>query len=60
MNKLNPENPIEFQKMLHAGMGRAILFLMNQDAAQYRDVILDACLHNYAYDQQCEGSRRVY
>ncbi len=60
MTKLNPENPIELQQMLHAGMGRAILFLMNQDTAQYRDVILDACLHNYAYDKQCEDERADY
>jgi|GEM_PF-3202849 len=60
MIKLKPENSLELQRMLHSGMGRAILFLINQDTAQYRDVILDACLHNYAYDKQCEGSRTDY
>ena len=60
MNKLNPNNPEELNQMLHTGMGRAIMFLMNQDASQYRDVILDACLHNYAYDRQVDTTRYDY
>lgn len=60
MNSWNPQNNEELERMLHAGMGRAILFLMNQDLSQYRDLILDSCLHNYAYDPQCEDTRAEY
>jgi len=56
MIKLNPENPQELQQLLHAGMGRAILFLMNQVTSQYRDVILDECLHDYSYESPCEDN----
>lgn len=45
--------------MLHKGMGRAILYLLDQDLSQHRDLILDCCLHYYAYDQQLEDTRRV-
>ena len=50
----------EFKKFLHQGLGRVILFLMQHDAAPYREAILDACLHNRAYDPQVEGSRADY
>lgn len=41
-------------------MGRAILFLMSKDLSQYRDLILDSCLYNHAYDHQCEETRAEY
>jgi hypothetical protein len=50
----------EFQHLLELGLGRAILYLRDHDARPYRDVILHACLHNLAYDKQCEGNRAEY
>lgn len=53
-------NPLEFQRALTLGLGRAVLQLTNHDAHTYREAILDACLHNKAYDPQVEGSRARY
>jgi hypothetical protein len=50
----------EFQRALTLGLGRAVLQLHDHDGRLYRDVILDACLHNRAYDPQVEGSRAEY
>lgn len=50
----------EFQRILKIGLGRAILHLQKHDAAPYRDVILDACLHNAVYDRQVEGGNGRY
>lgn len=55
-----PQTTKELQKMLHAGMGRAILFLLNQDLSNYHDMILDNCIHDYAYDQQVEEPHAEY
>lgn len=52
--------PQEFEHALRIGLGRAILWLRNRDATPYRDVILECCLHNTAYDRQVEGSRARY
>lgn len=60
MDPQYPKNNDELKRMLHAGMGRAILFLLDQDPTQFRDMILDSCLHNYAYDAQCEDIRAAY
>lgn len=60
MNPQNPQNSKELELMLHKGMGRAIQFLMGQDISQYRDIILNACIHDQAYDQQCEDTRAQY
>lgn len=46
--------------MLHKGMGRAVLYLLSQDLSQYREMILDCCLHHYAYDRQLEDARADY
>ena len=50
----------EFRRALTLGLGRAVLLLRNHDGRFYRDMILDACLHNRAYDPQVEGSRAEY
>ncbi|MBL8045575.1 MAG: hypothetical protein JNL09_03485 [Anaerolineales bacterium] len=50
----------EFTRWLKLGLGRAVLYLQKHDATPYRDVILDACLHNRAYDTQIEGGRAMY
>lgn len=51
---------IEFQRILTLGLGRAVLYLRNHDAHPYREIILDASLHNRAHDPQVEGSRASY
>ncbi len=51
---------IEFQRVLALGLGRAVLHLADHDSSSYREIILDACLHNRAYDPQVEGSRATY
>ena len=50
----------EFQRALALGLGRAVLLRRGHDGDLDRDVILDACLHNRAYDPQVEGSRAEY
>ena len=51
----------EFEKCLRAGLGRCILFLRDcKDREQYRAAVLSACLNDYAYDGQCEGTRARY
>ncbi len=50
----------EFDRSLKLGLGRAILYLQEHPAAPHRDAILDACLHNWAYDAQIEGNRAEY
>ena len=53
-------NVQEFERLCTLGLGRAILHLRDHDARPYREIILDACLHNRAYDAQVEGSRAEY
>jgi hypothetical protein len=53
-------NEHEFQRLLHAGSGRAILYAMENDVTAFREVILDACLHCYSIDVQAEGTRAGY
>lgn len=60
MDKHYPKTPDDLRSMLHKGMGRAVLYLRDQDLHQYRDLILDCCLHNYAYDMQFEQNRAEY
>jgi hypothetical protein len=42
---------------LSKGLGRAALHVKHYGVEEYADVLLDACLHNKVYDQQCEDSR---
>ena len=50
----------EFREAMYNGLGRAILYARDNDVRRFRDVILDACLHCYAVDPQCEGTRASY
>jgi hypothetical protein len=50
----------EFKNAIALGLGRAVLHLLDRDVHPFREVILDACLHNKAYDPQVEGSRAAY
>lgn len=54
------DSPAEFEQVLGLGLGRAILFLRQHDAAPYRDIILNACTHWTGYDQQAEAPRTTY
>ncbi len=38
-------NAQQFRKSLHLGLGRAFIYARDHDMREYRDVILDACLH---------------
>jgi hypothetical protein len=50
----------QFRRLLQFGLGRAILHARDHDVRPFRDVIVDACLHCYAYDAQIEGTRASY
>lgn len=50
-------NRDQFRDALHKEFGRAILFARDNDASEFRDLILDACLNCYAFDVQIEGAR---
>ena len=50
----------QFRESLHLGLGRAILYACHHDVTEFRDIILDACLHCYSYDVQFEGTRADY
>jgi hypothetical protein len=50
----------EFKNAIALGLGRAVLHLLDRDVHPFREVILDACLHNKAYDPQVESSRAAY
>lgn len=56
----NRLNTAPFAHWLRIGLGRPILHLRDHDSQPYRETILDACLHDTAYDRQCEGSRAAY
>jgi hypothetical protein len=53
-------NADRFEKAVALGLGRPVLYLLNHDARPYREIILDACLHNKANDPQVEGGRAAY
>ena len=50
----------QFRHLLKLGLGRAILYARDHDVQDFRKLILDACLHCYAYDPQIEGTRASY
>ena len=49
-----------FQRLLNAGHGRAIKCVLDNGACDYRDVILDMCLHNRAVDYFYEATHGTY
>ena len=58
---MQPEcNPASIEHMLTVGRGGAIIFLLGTDTSPYREMILDHCLHDKAYDTQIEDSRACY
>jgi hypothetical protein len=50
----------ELRRLLRLGLGRAILYAQTHDMREFSEVILDACLHCFSYDVQCEGTRASY
>jgi hypothetical protein len=51
----------EFKEAMKRGLGRCVIELNKQtDIEKYRDIVLWGCLHNLAYDTQCEGTRAEY
>jgi len=52
--------PDELARSLVSGRGNAVLYLQTHDAAPYRAVILNACLHCVAFDPQFNGDRADY
>jgi hypothetical protein len=53
-------NGHQFSRAIHLGLGRAVLHARNHDVGEFRDVILDACVHCHVFDPQCEGTRAAY
>jgi len=50
----------QFRHTLRLGLGRAIVYARLYDVREFRDAILDACLHCYSYDVQVEGTRASF
>ena len=53
-------NVDQFRKAINLGLGRVILYLRNHLWKPHAQAIEHVCLHNTAYDPQCEGSRAEY
>lgn len=53
-------NVREFQELMQAGHGRAMVYAQEHDVGEFREVILDACLECYSIDPQIEGTRAGY
>lgn len=49
-----------FLDKLACGFGRVVIFLQENDARPFREVILDSCLHHRAFDRQTESYRADY
>lgn len=47
----------EFATALQSGHGRALLYVLKCGIDGVADLVLEACLHDQAYDPQSEGSR---
>jgi hypothetical protein len=50
----------DFERALHLGLGRVVLFLRDHSDEPFRDLIRHACWHLTAYDPQFEGTRAQY
>lgn len=49
-----------FRSLLARGLGRAPLFLREHNPRPFYNALLEACVHNLAFDPQCEDSRADY
>ena len=50
----------EFRRAITNGLGRATLWVRDNPWRPHEEAITNVCLHNTAYDAQCEGSRAEY
>ncbi|MBI2690026.1 MAG: hypothetical protein HYX27_27285 [Acidobacteria bacterium] len=50
----------EFQRLLNTGRGKAVQYALAHDVSDFRDIILDMCLHNRAHDLTFDGTRAAY
>jgi len=50
----------DFRRAIINGLGRAVLWVRDHPWQPHQDAIQHVCLHNTAYDAQCEGSRAEY
>ncbi len=54
-------NKKDFKAYMQQGRGQCHLTLKNEtNIEKYKDIVLWGCLHNLAFDAQCEGTRAVY
>lgn len=56
----NKEIFAEFKNYAKKGRGKAFLIFKENKQLDFSKAVLDLCLHNYAYDPQCEGERSEY
>lgn len=52
-----PLTPAQFDSALHKGHGRALLHVRTFGLADFENAVVDACLHDRAYDPQSDGDR---
>jgi len=55
-----PVTKVEFERSVHRGLGRAVLWLQRGEIVPDRDFLLYACTHNLAYDRQTEDNRALH
>ncbi len=55
-----PITQVEFERAVHRGLGRAVLWLQRGEVVPDRDFLLYACTHNLACDRQTEDNRALY
>lgn len=51
---------IAFRESVRSGLGRALHHARARDVSDFREIILDACLHCYSVDPAAEGTRALY
>lgn len=51
---------LEFAAALKRGQGRALQHVRQHGLSDMRNLVLESCLKNPAYDRQCEGSRAAW
>ena len=56
-HQVNKMDRQEFASALQKGLGRAYLYVKRYGLSEVSDLVLSACLHNQAYDAQCEGNK---
>ncbi len=57
---MDKETLARFENALRRGTGEAVLVLRQHPRLDCRRLLIDAAVHNLAYDPQCEGTREEY